>query len=264
MLLTNTGVNLYNFLKEANRRELLEKELSIAKTIQEGFLPAPLEKFEGLELDAQMVTAKHVGGDLYDIFPLGKDKLGILIGDVSGKGVPAALIMAKTISLFRAMADKCSRPAQLLFQLNEEMVKQSNPGIFVTAVYAIYDSRTRNISLASAGHCDILVYKKSTQKIETFAPKDGLPLGLASPVEFSQEEMRLEKGDCIVFYTDGVIEARNLSREEFGSESLTLLILKTPFASAKDLSERIFKALRQHVGKAPQHDDCTIIILRQA
>lgn len=264
MLCFNMGLNVYNFIEESKRVELVEKELSIAKKIQESFLPSPLEEFNGLEIASHMLTAKHVGGDLYDIEPLSRNQLGILIGDVSGKGVPAALVMAKTISMFRMLAFGVDEPSDLLFQLNEEMHKNSTSGIFVTATYLIYNSSTRKVLMASAGHSATLVIRKKDSQIEKILPKEGMPLGLMDRVEFSQEEVTLGPGDKIVLYTDGIVEAKNLNREDFGEARLESLVKASSALDVKSLISSIEAHIQSFAGKAPQHDDCTLIVLKQA
>lgn len=263
MLLTNVGLSIFNFLEENRKRELIERELSIAKTIQENFLPTVVPEFRNLEIAAHMITAKHVGGDLYDTCELGRSKFGIFIGDVSGKGVPAALVMAKTISLFRMLAAGADEPSDLLFQLNEEMVRSSTAGLFVTAAYLIYDAVERKVQIASAGHSETLILRSAGQKIEKILPKEGMPLGLMSRVEFSQEEAILNKADKIILYTDGIVEAKNLAREEFSQERLIKFLETTGNQPTAKIIEAIEAQVLAFAGKAPQHDDCTLIVLSE-
>ena len=263
MILTNTGMSIFNFLEESRKRELIEKELSIAKTIQESFLPAPLAGFQTLEIASSMLTAKHVGGDLYDMHELGKYKLGVFIGDVSGKGVPAALVMAKTISLFRMLAAGTDEPSDLLFQLNEEMTRSANSGIFVTATYIVYIAGQKRVMISSAGHLPTFILRKKKGTIESLTLEGGMPLGLMERVEFSQSEVTLEEGDSIILYTDGVVEAKNLKREDFGEEKLKSTLIENRDKKPQETLEIIQKAFQAFAGKAPQHDDCTVIILKE-
>ncbi|HOW36144.1 MAG TPA: CHASE2 domain-containing protein [Candidatus Omnitrophota bacterium] len=263
MIFMNTGVSIYNFLEENRKHELVEKELSIAKSIQDSFLPSPIERFGSLEIATSMVTAKHVGGDLYDMYALGKYRMGVFIGDVSGKGVPAALVMAKAISLFRMLAGICDEPSDLLFQLNEEMVRNTNPGIFVTATYVIYIVPEHKILVANAGHCPTLILRKKDHTVEKIQPKEGLPLGLVNSVEFSQGEAVLDPGDTVILYTDGVVEAKNLRREDFGEERLFSVMRACENDSASQLIREVTKEISSFIGRAPQHDDCTLIVLKE-
>lgn len=263
MLFMNSGMSLYHFLEENRRSELVEKELSIAKRIQESFLPKVITEFRGLEISANMLTAKHVGGDLYDMCELGRDHVGIFIGDVSGKGVPAALVMAKTVSLFRMLSLGAEEPSDLLFQLNEEMVRNGMPGIFVTATYIIYSSDDRKVMIASAGHLPTFVLRNKSGQVESIQPKEGMPLGIMERVEFSQNETTLEQGDKIILYTDGIVEAKNLDRQDFGEERFLNLLKRSKDKKPKEIVDAINKDIQNFIGKAPQHDDCTLIILNE-
>ena len=253
---------IYYFLEENKKRELIEKELSIAKRIQESFLPQVPSQFQNLDIAVHMTTAKHVGGDLYDVFELGPHKLGILIGDVSGKGVGAALFMAKTISLFRMVAGNSDEPSDILFQLNEGMAKNLQAGIFVTASYLIYDGRNKKVLVASGGHSATIIIRKNGS-IEKILPQEGMPLGLSGQVEFSQEEILLGEKDRIVLYTDGVVEAKNLQRDDFGEERLCAALANGPQKTSQEILVNIEKDIQSFVGKAPQHDDCTLMVLTQ-
>ncbi|MFH1359445.1 MAG: SpoIIE family protein phosphatase [Candidatus Omnitrophota bacterium] len=263
MVLLYIGMRIYTFMQETRARELLEKELSIAKQIQESFLPEPMEKFKKLKIAAHMITAKHVGGDLYDMQILADNKLGILIGDVSGKGVAAALIMAKTMSLFRVLAFKAESPGQLLYELNEAMAKDIKPGMFVTATYIIYLADQKKALIASAGHSATHIFRKKDLVIENIKPSEGMPIGIMQGAEFSQEEVTLNSGDRIVLCTDGITEAKNLKRQEFEEERLCKLVLEHPDQEPQETISAIEKQVKVFAGKAPQHDDCTLIILKQ-
>jgi CHASE2 domain-containing sensor protein len=261
MFITYLGITIYHFVGESRRRELMERELSIAKKIQESFLPKPIESFHTLKIASYMSPAKQVGGDLYDMRVLGQDKFGVLIGDVSGKGVGAALVMAKTITVFRMVVDKTEKPSDLLFQLNEELAKDLKPGMFVTATYIIYDAKKRRVTVASAGHSPTLVFREKDSIIEKVIPKEGLPLGLMTEVEYSQEVIDLQGGDNIVLYTDGVTEARNTKEEEFDEERLDSTLMSAGCQGPKEVLSAICQAVKNFSGKRPPHDDCTIIVL---
>ncbi len=263
MLFMNSGLSLYHFLEESRKSELVEKELSIAKRIQESFLPKVISEFRGLEISANMLTAKHVGGDLYDMCELGRNHVGIFIGDVSGKGVPAALVMAKTISLFRMFSMGAEEPSDLLFQLNEEMAHNGTPGIFVTATYIIYSSDDRKVMIASAGHLPTFVLRHKTGLVESIQPTEGMPLGLMGRVEYSQNETILEENDKIILYTDGIVEAKNLDRQDFSEEKFMSLLKTSKDKKPKEIIDVINSEIQSFVGKAPQHDDCTLIIINE-
>ncbi|MFA5060578.1 MAG: CHASE2 domain-containing protein [Candidatus Omnitrophota bacterium] len=257
------GVTIYDLFQEGKKRELLEKELSIAKTIQESFLPLPIEKFHSAQIAAHMTPAKHVGGDFYDMRVLENERIGVLIGDVSGKGVGAALVMAEAISLFRMLVHQIEEPSSLLTRLNEEIVKDSKSNVFITAVYLVFDPRSKKISMSSAGHVAPILFQGAENKIHKVEFSGGMPLGLMSGAEFSQEEVILGKGDEIVLCTDGVLEARNPKKEEFGEERLFSILKKTRLQAAKDVLRAIEGEIKIFAGKARYHDDFTLVVLKE-
>ena len=154
-------------------------------------------------------------------------------------------------------------PSDLLFQLNEEMVRTATSAIFVTATYLVYDDTEKKVLVASAGHLPTLILREESRKIEEIQPKEGMPLGLMERVEYSQEEIIIGKEDKVILYTDGVVEAKNLRREDFGLESLISNLVSMRSANAKETVAAIEKQIQTFAGKAPQHDDCTLIVLKE-
>ena len=195
------------YLMEIKQRELLEKELSIAKKIQESFLPSHIPNVKDLDIAVNMITAKQVGGDLYDFVKFQDDKIGVMIGDVSGKGVPASLYMAKAVSLFKQLLNE-KDPQCTLKKLNEILSEETSSNLFVTMSFAIFDLKNKKVSFSSGGHSPIMVCRKTEKNIMTLENSDGLPLGIMS-CDFDKKEASVEKGDIYVFYTDGVTEAMN-------------------------------------------------------
>ena len=254
---------LYRFLSELRRRQLLEKELDIARTIQQSFLPQGIEEFQGWRIGACMEPAKFVAGDLYDIVPLSDKKLGVLIGDVSGKGVPAALIMAQTISLFRIFSRQYGSSSEVLKRINEELFGKFG-GRFVTALYMIIDTQNNSISVSSAGQAPLLFYQKQEDKISEAELKVDLPLGIMEGAEYQETVLNLKSGDKLVVFTDGVSEARNIRQQEFGTQAVEKLLLEKNDLSAQGLLAALKENLRFFSRSCPQHDDITLIILEKA
>ncbi|UCC94534.1 MAG: CHASE2 domain-containing protein [Candidatus Omnitrophota bacterium] len=257
---TYAGVTLYKFLDEIRRRQLLEKELDIARQIQKSFLPQDIQEFLDIEIFSFMQPAKFVAGDLYDIIVLDKNRLGVFIGDVSGKGVPASLIMAQTVSLLRVFAKTCDDPAHTLTQLNKELSGVLQ-GRFVTALYLIIDTQTRIVHASCAGHSPLLVYAAAHNRVDEFLPTSGPPLGVIDSLTYERFQCKLAKGDRFLLYTDGVTEARSRSGEEFGVNKLKSILFMTrqlPTGSIMDNFKgeifRFFKGVRQH-------DDITLVLL---
>jgi len=258
VIFTFLGTSLFKFVGEIHRRKLLEKELDIARVIQKSFLPEEINEFKKIKIFHFMQPAKFVAGDLYDIIILDSDTIGIFIGDVSGKGVPAALIMAQTISLLRIFARNSKNPGEVLAQLNRELCGRLN-GRFITAIYLVVDT-TNNIILATtAGHPPFIFYNSSQQKITEIEPEGGPPLGVFDTVNYESSKIDASAGDKLVLYTDGVSEARNKNDIEYDIKGIKRAIELAP--SDKPLLESIKKNVFEFTKGLPQHDDITLIVL---
>ncbi len=256
-------LTFYKYIAERQKRQLLEKELDIARAIQESFLPKGLPELEGVELAARMFTARQVGGDLYDFVDVGQGKVGIMIGDVSGKGIPASLFMAKVIGEFRLFAKTQADPSGVLASLNNKLVIESSSNLFVTVFYIILDPAKRKVSFASGGHMPAVLVKSSTGKTEFLDTKEGMPLGLAEG-NFSEGRADLEKGDIIILYTDGVTEATDSHKRMYGAERLCELARNNRALSAADLLAVIREDARKFERGTDQHDDMTLFVAKMA
>ncbi len=257
-----SGVTLNRYLVEKRNRLLMEKELSIAKNIQMAFLPASVPQFEGTEMSASIETAKAIGGDLYDFVDAaaGQKKLGIMIGDVSGKGVPAALFMARAIADFRHFVNPSDAPSKALNELNKQIALNYKTGLFVTMFYMIYDIANRSLIFSNGGHLPA-IRLKSDGTIELLKT-EGTPLGIIDSETYSDGVIKLGPEDTVVLYTDGVTEARNSEQEEFGEGRLKDAVFESRGLSAASMADNIKKRLNKFVGAAPQYDDCTFIVLK--
>ena len=256
------GVTVNRYLVEKQHRLLIEKELSIAKNIQMAFLPASVPQVEGIEIVASIETAKAIGGDLYDFVDAaaGQKKLGIMIGDVSGKGVPAALFMARAIADFRHFVNPEDAPSRVLSELNREIALNYKTGLFVTMFYIIYNTADRSLVFSNGGHLPA-IRLKSDGTIELLKT-EGMPLGLIDSETYSDGVIKLSPEDTIVLYTDGVTEARNSQQEEFGEGRLKDAVFESRGLSASSIAENIKKRLNKFVGTVPQYDDCTFIVFK--
>jgi sigma-B regulation protein RsbU (phosphoserine phosphatase) len=260
------GTTVYKYLVERRNRLLLDKELSIAKKIQMDFLPQSVPQLEDIEVATSIDTAKAVGGDLYDfadfanIKIVGQKKLGVMIGDVSGKGVPAALFMARAIADFRHFAGDKAQPSEVLGELNRQITLNYKAGLFITMFYMIFDSPARELIFSNAGHLPAVRVKASggLEMLKT----EGAPLGIIETEAYIDDSIKLSRGDSIVLYTDGVTEARNNIKEEFGEERLKEIIAKNHYASPLPMINAIKGELSKFVGNEPQHDDLTLIVLK--
>lgn len=246
---------------EVLQKQKIEQDLQIAKTVQQSFLPIDQPKLEGFTFDAYYESAQEVGGDFYDYIPLSETELAILMGDVSGKGVPAALFMARLMSDFRFVSIAEDEPKDILARVNDLLVKRSRRGMFVTIVFIILNTEKRRLTLASAGHLPPLLAKEDGS-IERLTVEEGSPLGIIGGLTFSQESYTLSGGETILLYTDGLLEARNPKGEEFGFKRINKVLKKNSKANLKAVKKAMEKDVSNFVKDTPQHDDLTYYLIR--
>ena len=246
---------------EKRARERLEVELSLASRIQRNFLPTHLPTLQGLELDAFMRPAEQVGGDLYDVLKIDQEHLGIMCGDVSGKGVPAALFMARSVAAFKFHSSGNPNPAEVLAGLNDNLAGMETSGLFVTMNYAVVDNQHKKLTLSTGGHLPVLQVRRDG-RFSFLDPAGGMPLGLLPEAKFENLAVELEPEDIYVFYSDGVTEARNRKREDYESDRLLEVVREHRQMSVSALKEELLHDIQNFVGHAPQHDDLTFLILK--
>jgi len=238
-------------------KQRLVKDMEFARTVQESFLPQKVPAVPGYAFSAHYTPAQEVGGDFYDFIHLDRDRIGIVIGDVSGKGVPAALYMAKLGSDLRTLALTEDDPEQALQKLNDLLAERSRRGMFATLLYIELDAQNGALTLSNAGHLPLII-KKADGSVERRAPAAGAPLGILPGMKFGQESLSLERGDTVLLYTDGIVEAMNAGEELYGYERFDALIRKSP--SAPDgLTSAIIDGVNKFTGLTPQHDDMTLV-----
>ena len=257
---TYISFTLYRFLEAVQQRKLLEKELDIAYTIQKSFLPADIREFSNLDISSFSQPAKFVAGDFYDIFALDDQRLGVFIGDVSGKGVSASLIMAQTISLFRIFARQYSECKQVISQLNDELCVRLQ-GRFVTSMYLIIDTENNRVRVSSAGQAPLLFIKNKENRVYEKDIAAELPLGIMANLEYKEIEFRMEKGDQIVIFTDGLNEARNRKGQEFGIENVKKVITQTKVTNSQVVTETLKNKVFKFSSSTVQRDDITLIVV---
>ena len=250
----------YKYITERNKRIVMERELDIAQKIQRSFLKETPPQIEGLDIAVIMTPAKSVGGDLYDFIEM-KGRIGIMIGDVSGKGVPAALFMAKTVTDFRFHAKTQESSLKVMTDLNNQIAVESTSGLFVTLSYIVVDRAAKKLTIVDGGHLPA-AYAGREKETTFITTAGGMALGIMEGVEFLELEVAIREGDVFVFYTDGVTEARNIKGEEFTEERLKDAVSKYKELGAKDITQKIYEDLQKFKGKASQHDDITIITMK--
>ena len=258
-------VTAYAELQAAQRKlieqETLAHELRLAREIQESMLPQHLPQLSGLDFGARMVPARMVGGDFYDVIPLGADKIGIVIGDVSGKGVPAALFMALTCSLLRAEAARSSVPTDVLQHVNRQLLGMNNKGMFVTVLYGVLDQTTQAFSYARAGH-ELPIIRDRHGLPVSVPLAQGHPLALFPDPALDARTMVLPDRGSVLLYTDGVTEAINPQGDFFGLAQLHDTLLDMVDTSAQPLCDGLVDLLAAYHATAPQSDDITVVAVK--
>ncbi len=245
---------------EWKKRLVLENELKIARQIQESFLPKILLQTPHLDIAAKMLTAREVGGDLYDCFTFDDGQVGVMIGDVTGKGVPASLFMAMVVASFRFYAAADVSPEETLRQLNEKLIKEVSSGLFATLFYAVFDTHKNMARYASAGHLPVL-YLPKDGRARFLDVEDGLPVGMMKS-KYSAGQLAFGAGDTFVFYTDGITEAKNFQEEMYGSHRLQELMERHGQKSVDALIRIIEDDVRRFEPSQRQHDDITYVVAR--
>jgi serine phosphatase RsbU (regulator of sigma subunit) len=242
-------------------RQSIEQELRLARSIQQAFLPEEVPTLEGWQISPYYQPAREVGGDFYDFHLLSGGRLGLVVGDATGKGVPAALVMATTCGMLRAVsqASDSSSPGQMLERANEALVPSIPANMFVTCFYAILDPMSGNLRYANAGH-DVPYLHRSGGAEELRAR--GMPLGLMPGMEYEEDEVVLDDGETALFYSDGLVEAHHPNGEMFGFPRLQTLI--SEHAQKESLEEALLEELYSFVGEGwKQEDDITLLTLRR-
>jgi serine phosphatase RsbU (regulator of sigma subunit) len=238
-------------------KQRLVKDMEFARTVQESFLPQKTPEIAGYQFSAHYTPAQEVGGDFYDFIHLDRNRTGIVIGDVSGKGVPAALYMARLGSDLRTLAFTEKDPAATLERLNDLLTERSRRGMFATLLYIELDSQTGIFSISNAGHLPLII-KKAGGSVKKLSTTGGSPLGILTGMKFGQESATLDPGDIIVLYTDGIIEAMNAKEELYGYKRFEALIRKAP-SHPEGLKSAIIEDVNKFTGLSPQHDDMTMV-----
>jgi len=249
--------------RESYRRELerTEYEMETARGIQQSFLPESPPRIEGFELAALNLPARQVGGDFYDFIPVSENEWGIIIADVSGKGVPAALFMALSRTLVRANVADNTTASQAMQKANSLISQEAKMGMFVTLFYAVLNPEKRRLQYVNAGHNPPFVVKKSSGDV-ILLRASGIAMGVMDDVLLEEREIELDSNDIVVFYTDGITEAINGTGEQFGEKRLIETINKNADLSVKDLMGRVKDEVFTFAQGQPQHDDFTLVLLK--
>lgn len=256
------GLDYFRQVSEYHQHQRIKKELQIARDIQQGLVPRVLPKMTGVSLATRTVAANQVGGDYVDVILTQGGKMGIVIGDVMGKGIPAALFMVMTRTVFRAVAKGNLLPHQVLNEVNEILLTDlHSQGSFVTLFYALYDPVTHVLLYANAGHNPPIAFRAATDEFVMLKAK-GIYIGGKPEANYSLSSFQLQAGDIVVFYSDGLKEAMNNQREQFGVQRVMDTVRKYAVYDSAGITDCLSYALADFSADAPQGDDITMAILK--
>ena len=249
--------------QQAQERERIEQELRVARLIQQTLLPKRVPEIAGWDVAAFYRPAREVGGDFYDFLEFEDGHLGIIVGDVTDKGVPAALVMATTRTMLRASAQRLDSPGEVLRQVNDVIVPDIPPNMFITCLYAILDPRSGRLRYANAGQDPPYQRHKGRPGDTSELRATGMPLGLMPGMSYEEKEAVLETGDSILFYSDGLVEAHDPHYEMFGIPRLQGFIGAHPGGAT--MIDFLLEELARFVGDGwEQEDDITLVTLERS
>ena len=258
LILRGLAKNQLRYQKVNEKKELMESELKIGRNIQMSMIPnifPPFPERKDIDIAACLIPAKEVGGDLYDFY-IRDEKLFFCIGDVSGKGVPASLVMAVTRSLFRTVSAHENSPQRIVMTMNDSMSDMNESNMFVTFFCGILNLATGHLRYCNAGHNPPLILSDRAVELDV---KPNLPLGVMPKMSYQEQETDLDFGDTVFLYTDGLNEAENSAHEQFTLERAKAMLDQR--RNAQDHLEEVRKAVNKFVGNAPQSDDLTMLLI---
>ncbi len=246
-------------------RERLQAEFDIARKAQQQMLPANPPRFEGIDIAATCIPSKDVGGDLYDFLKMPGGKIGIVVADVSGKGVPASLYMTLTKGLMVSVSDQISDPGEILREVNKHLFEVCRRRVFVTLFLGVLDPETMIFDYARAGHNPPVFFRKTNNDARLLTPS-GIGLGLNGGRIFDASlevaSLKLQKGDSLYLYSDGITEAMNAKNEEYGEERLMDMVRRLDGFNATDMRDAIMENVRVFLGKVAPQDDQTLVVVK--
>ena len=250
--------------QERIERERVEQELRVARSMQQASLPKEVPELEGWQISPYYQPAREVGGDFYDFFELEDGRVGLAVGDATGKGVPAALVMTAARSMLRAVAQASESPGDVLRRVNDPLATDIPTNMFVTCFYAILDPQSGSLRYANAGHDLPYLHRTSGEEAAEELRATGMPLGLMPAMDYEEKHTVLQVGEAALFYTDGIVEAHNPKGEMFGFPRLRALVGE--HGKERSLGDSLLEELYSFTGGDgwEQEDDITLVTLRRA
>jgi serine phosphatase RsbU (regulator of sigma subunit) len=256
------GIEYSRLFKEFLVKLRMEEDLTSAHDLQMSMLPATCPEVEGYQIAASSTPAQEVGGDFFDFFKIGENKIGFIVGDVTGKSVTGALVMSASRSVFRMLSEEELSVGEIMTRANRRIKQDIKSGMFVALLYAVLDAENGSVGLCSAGQTQPLLMAAKTDAatlVETVG--DTFPLGILDDVNYEETQLQIEPGDKVVFYTDGIVEAMNKNEDMYGFERLHEVVKSSPAENAEALMKDIISSVSDFTGNAPQHDDLTLIVV---
>jgi sigma-B regulation protein RsbU (phosphoserine phosphatase) len=248
--------------RELLQNQRVQQQLEMASAIQQGFLPRSFSlENEQLEISAINLPASMVGGDFYDCIELRPGLYGITIGDVSGKGMPAALYMARLISDFRFEAHQREEPESTMTRLNKMLAERSQAGMFVTMIYLILDTHHGELRYVNGGHIPPILFQRRGDRLDHLNGSEGIPLGIQRDAPFGEAEYYLRRGDTMLLFSDGLLDAKNSKGEKFNFSKIENYV-RGKWQTPHDLVTQLVEAVTNHAGDESQFDDITIMAIR--
>lgn len=246
--------------EEEKKLMQIQQEIQVASEIQKNLLPQEIPAIEGYDIYAVNIPAREVGGDYYDFIKISETKTAIAVGDVSGKGLPASMLMANLQATLRGQLLFCNCAKDCIKRANGMLFKSTDPSKFVTLFFGILDTESNTLTYCNAGHNEP-VFVQSNKKIKL--DKGGMLLSVFENIEYEEEEVLLDPGSTIVVFTDGITEAMNENQEEFSDERLEELIEKNSTLTARELSAKILNDVKNFSSGVPQFDDITLMVIKR-
>ena len=249
-------------LESRDKLVALQNELSVANKMQQSILPTSFPTGRGFEIFGSMKPARDVGGDFFDVLSLEDGRIGLVVADVSDKGVPAALFMMSSRTLLKGAAIGLDAPGKVLSEVNQLLQEENDAAMFVTVFYAAFDPKSGELAYANGGHnTPLVVHADGSSTV--IPPTGGIALGVVPDFTYEESSMTLQPGDRVVLYTDGVTEAENDHGDQFGLERLCEVFTNGAPTDARATNGAVFDAVEAFAGEAPQFDDVTCLTLRR-
>lgn len=254
------NARMHRFMLDQQR---IQQQLESAHTIQQSFMPQsyPQAEHDNFLLHAKNIPATAVGGDLFDFIEIDAQRLGMVIGDVSGKGIPAALYMARLISDLRYYSHIHERPMDLMRMINSVLFERSRQGMFVTLIYFLLDRQTGELKITNGGHLPPLWHQHASKTCHVVNSSAGIPLGILPEIELNEQSIQLNPGDQLLLYTDGIIEAKNMRGKMFSMDRLENIFNQT-WDHPRLLIDEIVKQIKKFSRNVSQHDDITLMSIK--